>query len=107
MTLLRCSQVLALVVYLFADWMGLEFITTFVICILLLAFDFWTVKNVTGRLMVGLRWWNSIKDDGSNEWVFESHPEGATAVDPVDSRIFWTGLYAVPIAWCVSQDRAS
>jgi hypothetical protein len=40
----------------------------------LLASDFWTVKNVTGRLLVGLRWWNNIKDDGENEWVFESIP---------------------------------
>jgi hypothetical protein len=28
---------------------------------LLLAFDFWTVKNVTGRLLVGLRWWNEVR----------------------------------------------
>lgn len=26
----------------------------------LLAFDFWTVKNVSGRLLVGLRWWNKV-----------------------------------------------
>ncbi len=28
--------------------------------VLLLAFDFWTVKNVSGRLLVGLRWWNEV-----------------------------------------------
>ena len=22
--------------------------------------------------MVGLRWWNKINDDGTNEWVYES-----------------------------------
>jgi len=22
------------------------------------ALDFWTVKNVSGRLLVGLRWWS-------------------------------------------------
>lgn len=27
-------------------------ILTYIICILMLAFDFWTVKNVSGRLMV-------------------------------------------------------
>ena len=27
-----------------------------------------------GRLLVGLRWWNDVKDDGSNVWVFESKP---------------------------------
>lgn len=34
--------------------------------------DFWTVKNVTGRLMVGLRWWNYVDDNGQSHWVFES-----------------------------------
>ena len=28
--------------------------------VLLLALDFWTVKNVSGRLMVGLRWRNEV-----------------------------------------------
>ena len=40
--------------------------------VLLLAFDFWTVKNVSGRLMVGLRWWNKIEEDGTSTWMFES-----------------------------------
>ena len=39
---------------------------------LLLAADFWTVKNITGRLLVGLRWWNKVNEDGTSEWVFES-----------------------------------
>ena len=30
-------------------------ILTYIICILMLAFDFWTVKNVSGRLMVSIR----------------------------------------------------
>lgn len=29
-------------------------------------------QNVTGRLMVGLRWWNHIDEDGKSHWVFES-----------------------------------
>jgi hypothetical protein len=41
----------------------------FVVCVLLFAFDFWTVKNVTGRILVGLRWWNEVKPDGTEEWV--------------------------------------
>lgn len=32
--------------------------------IILDAFDFWTVKNVTGRLLVGLRWWSEHQPDG-------------------------------------------
>jgi hypothetical protein len=49
-----------------------NFVGVFIVEILLLSFDFWTVKNVTGRLLVGLRWWNEIKEDGSSEWIFES-----------------------------------
>ena len=31
-------------------------------------------QNVTGRLLVGLRWWNDVHEDGTNIWIFESHP---------------------------------
>ena len=53
-----------------------HFIELFLTIILLLAFDFWTVKNVTGRLMVGLRWWNKVEEDGTSTWQFESKPVG-------------------------------
>ena len=31
-------------------------------------------KNVSGRLLVGLRWWNEVTDEGGN-WRFESLAE--------------------------------
>ena len=70
----------------------------FVICIILLAFDFWTVKNVSGRLLVGLRWWSYVKEDGSNEWIFESL-EDMAEISAVDSRFFWGALYISPLIW--------
>jgi len=72
----------------------------FVVCVLLLAFDFWTVKNVTGRLLVGLRWWNEVKEDGTNVWIFESKPD-SRQVHPADSMLFWGALYATPAVWVV------
>jgi len=54
-------KTLALVFYLFSGTFA-NFIFVNVLCILLLAFDFWTVKNVTGRLLVGLRWWNYVRE---------------------------------------------
>jgi len=45
----------AVLLYVFGGWFGSDYVTTFVLAVLLLAFDFWTVKNVTGRLLVGLR----------------------------------------------------
>lgn len=70
----------------------------FIICIILLAFDFWTVKNVTGRLLVGLRWWSYVREDGSEEWIFESL-EDMAEISSLDSNIFWSGLYVGPIVW--------
>ena len=54
--------------FLFPD----SFALAFVVIVLLLSFDFWVVKNVSGRLLVGLRWWSHIKEDGTEEWIFES-----------------------------------
>lgn len=62
----------ALFMYIFGSWFTTSFIFTFVICIILLAFDFWVVKNISGRLLVGLRWWSYVREDGSNDWIFES-----------------------------------
>lgn len=62
----------AILTYVLGSIFSDNFTLIFVLAILQLAFDFWTVKNVSGRLLVGLRWWNEIQPDGSNKWVFES-----------------------------------
>ena len=48
-----------------------SFVIIFVITVLLGALDFWVVKNVSGRILVGLRWWNEINDEGESVWRFE------------------------------------
>ena len=88
----------AVFIYMFGSWFTSSFIFVFVLCILLLAADFWTVKNVSGRLLVGLRWWSYVKPDGSNEWIFESI-EDQSEISAFDSRIFWGGIYAAPVVW--------
>ncbi|XP_023561820.1 Golgi apparatus membrane protein TVP23 homolog B-like [Octodon degus] len=65
-------RVSAIIVYLLCELLSSSFIACVVTIILLLSCDFWAVKNVTGRLMVGLRWWNHIDEDGKSHWVFES-----------------------------------
>ncbi|KAG1455546.1 hypothetical protein G6F56_007040 [Rhizopus delemar] len=88
----------AIFTYLFGSLFSGNFTLIFVVTILLLAFDFWTVKNISGRLLVGLRWWNEIQPDGSNKWVFESaHPNRKP--NSADSRLFWTVLYVTPVVW--------
>jgi hypothetical protein len=92
---------LAIFVYLFCDLVSPDnFIITFVVCVLLLAFDFWTVKNVTGRLLVGLRWWNQVKPDGTNEWIYESVPADRV-INANDSKVFWMTLYVTPVVWTI------
>jgi len=93
-------KTLALLVYIFSGMFTSNYILVAVITILLLAFDFWTVKNVTGRLLVGLRWWNYVKEDGSTEWIFESlDSDELNEVNSNDSRVFWVGLYAPVLVW--------
>ncbi|KAL7473535.1 hypothetical protein ACHAXS_013989 [Conticribra weissflogii] len=82
----------------------MEDIMVTVICILLLAADFWVVKNITGRLLVGLRWWNKVDPvTGMTNWIFESaasnsHNSNARN-NSFDSRFFWSVLYLTPVLW--------
>lgn len=50
----------AMVFYLFGKMFTDNFVIIFVVVTTCMALDFWTVKNVTGRLLVGLRWWNKV-----------------------------------------------
>lgn len=77
-----------------------SFIAMFITVTVLLAADFWVVKNVSGRLMVGLRWWNEIKEDGTNQWVFECSLD-AERVHPFDASYFWTITYGNVLVWAV------
>lgn len=91
-------KVAALLSYLLLTIFTSNFVLVFVTCILLLAFDFWTVKNISGRLLVGLRWWNEVQPDGQSVWRFESK-EDRSDIDPLESNVFWITLYAYPLVW--------
>ncbi|CAB1313019.1 unnamed protein product, partial [Coregonus sp. 'balchen'] len=81
-------RVSAILVYLLCELLSSSFIACMVTIIIFLSADFWTVKNITGRLMVGLRWWNQVDNNGKSHWVCLS-PE----------RIFWLGLVMCPVIW--------
>lgn len=100
-----------------------EEIITFVIVVLFAAFDFWTVKNITGRLLVNLRWHTEIDDFGNEQWIYESdesmktleaaakagdedakrqlEKQTSTPGAKTDSWVFWTTLYTTPIIWAL------
>ena len=64
---------LATALYLFSGLLGVSFITTFVFVLTLLSVDFWLVKNLSGRLLAGLRWWSvTDSETGKMTWKFEA-----------------------------------
>lgn len=86
----------------------------FILVVLLLAADFWNVKNVSGRLLVGLRWWNESSSEGSSIWVFETADVSVNGhisaqktnqlqpqryINPIDSKVFWLFIYITPALW--------
>ncbi|XP_030761853.1 uncharacterized Golgi apparatus membrane protein-like protein CG5021 isoform X2 [Sitophilus oryzae] len=86
----------AIVAFMLCGWFSDSFITSFVTIVILLSMDFWTVKNITGRLMVGLRWWNYVDDNGKSHWVYESRKN---RINERESRIFWTALVLTEFIW--------
>ena len=92
------AQTLAILVYMFGSWFTSGYVNTFIVCVLLLAVDFWTVKNISGRLMVGLRWWSEVQDDGSTKWKYEAQEEGLQSTT-LDVGCFWLGLFAPAVIW--------
>jgi len=94
-------KVLALLIYLMASYLlSNSYVLTFVLVTVLSAVDLWTVKNVCGRLLVGLRWWNFIDEEGNSHWRFESYEE-QRYIHPTDSNFFWLVLFLAPAAWII------
>ena len=79
-----------------------NFVLIFIITILLLAIDFYYLKNIAGRRLVGLRWWNEVDaNTGDGRWVFESADPETREINATDKRFFWLALYAQPVLWVV------
>lgn len=91
-------KIAPLAIYLFGLLFTSNYILFFILIILLLAADFWNVKNVAGRLLVGLRWWNETNDLGETVWVFEN-ADPQRVINPIDSYVFWLFSYATPAVW--------
>lgn len=88
----------AIVVYLLCGFFTSNYVLSTVIVVVLLAMDFWNCRNVSGRTLVGLRYWNQVDEDGESYWVFESRDPSRPA-NPVDSKMFWIALYTFPALW--------
>ena len=80
------------------------FTAQFIIIVLLLAFDFYLTKNISGRKLVQLRWWYDSSISNSSNFSFESYkqyPGVGPAINPIDSKLFWWSMYLTPVVWMV------
>ncbi|BCS27262.1 DUF846 domain-containing protein [Aspergillus puulaauensis] len=90
----------ALLMYLFGVLFINNFILIFILTLLLLSADFYYLKNIAGRRLVGLRWWNEVNTtSGDSQWVFESADPNTRTITATDKRFFWLSLYVTPALW--------
>ncbi|MCJ1479060.1 Golgi apparatus membrane protein tvp23 [Lambiella insularis] len=94
-------RISSLLVYLFGGlFVKNNFVLIFILTIILLAMDFYYLKNIAGRRLVGLRWWNEVDTStGDSTWVFESADGRGNTGNKTDSRFFWLALYVQPVFW--------
>jgi len=90
-------RIAAIVMYILGGYIY-NYVLSTVIVVVLLSMDFWNCRNVSGRVLVGLRYWNQVDEDGESYWVFESRDPSRPA-NPIDSKMFWIALYAFPVLW--------
>ncbi len=83
--------------------------------IILGAVDFWIVKNVAGRLLVGLRWWIDFNEDGEEHWKFECKVDEKENSGASDKAFWWyckspsvlpllLGLLACSALWFINSN---
>ena len=90
----------AIVFYLFMKLATKSTIHTFIVVIIIASIDFWFTKNISGRYLVGLRWWNGDDDDGENGWQWE-HDDLKIARSDIDKNVFWYGIFFSTGFWFV------
>ncbi|KAK4468340.1 hypothetical protein MN116_008134 [Schistosoma mekongi] len=107
----------ALIIYLLCAWFTTSFVLPFIFILICLSLDFWVVKNISGRILVGLRWSSYTDEAGTVHWRYDARKP--SPIDSADvsslsrrelaarivrqqlSRLFWIGLIASPALWCV------
>ncbi|VDQ09589.1 unnamed protein product [Trichobilharzia regenti] len=106
---------LALIIYILCAWFTTSFIAPFIFILVCLSLDFWVVKNISGRILVGLRWSSYTDEEGQLHWRYDSRKP--SPIDTVDmstlsrrelaarvarqqlARLFWIGLFTSPTLW--------
>ena len=93
-------KLLAIIFFLFFNIFTSNEALVMIIVISLIAADFWYTKNISGRILVGLRWWNNYDaNTQENTWKFESKNE---IKEPnIDRKTFWFSLYGFAGIWLI------
>ena len=92
----------ALTIYIGASFISNSFIGCFIMVMILLSADFWVVKNVSGRLLAGLRWWSVLNDEGNVVWRYESWTaEERSLAQQGESTFFWMVIISQQVIWSI------
>lgn len=73
-------------------------ILSYIFVIIFASFDFWVVKNISGRFLVGLRWWSEYNENEEEVWMFECRSD-ESEIKAVDSRMFWGSQIGFTLFW--------
>ena len=93
-------KLLAFLIYMTASIISSSFIACFILVMMLLSADFWVVKNVSGRLLAGLRWWSVVDEDGNVVWRYEGWSEEQRSLaQRGEGTYFWTSTIMQQLVW--------
>ena len=93
-------KLLAILFFLFFSIFTSNEALVMITVVLSVAADFWYTKNISGRILVGLRWWNTFdQNTQENKWTFESKNE--IKESNMDRRTFWFSLYGFAGIWVI------
>ncbi|CAD8100642.1 unnamed protein product [Paramecium sonneborni] len=83
--------------YLFLGLIIQSTLFQYILIMIFHAFDFYTVKNITGKFLVGLRWYSDFNPRGDEIWRFECFDKCKRS--KIDSSVFWTFQFGASCAW--------
>lgn len=94
-------KVMGVFVYMFLGFIVKGNLLNFLLNFTAIVFDFWITKNVSGRYLVGLRWWNDFDEEsGEEEWYYESYDYNLN-YSQIDNSVFWWGMACNTVFWAI------
>jgi hypothetical protein len=99
-------KILSIYFYIYLTWLWVDLKEVYVFSVVLISqcLDFWITKNITGRYLVGLRWWSSTDFSDFNmdqQFGHEFKEYDHIYEKSYNSVLFWWSLYFVVIYWSI------